>query len=177
MTLSPPPSRNSEMFQHDLHHLVAHNANTSYPQPKYDPDEGIHMQTHYESPISHEDQYMRRPQQTSYPYQHQHQDSGLGIQYVSCWKSHACLPKLIVELGISWFSGTRVPGSIQHTSQFAHPSIPRYDKNEKWPYSSTRWTSNFETHARRTSSNREVAKDEEGEEGEGKGWEEGGKVG
>ncbi|CCD50391.1 similar to transcription factor HMG [Botrytis cinerea T4] len=81
MTLSPPPSRNSEMFQHDLHHLVAHNANTSYPQPKYDPDEGIHMQTHYESPISHEDQYMRRPQQTSYPYQHQHQDSGLGIQY------------------------------------------------------------------------------------------------
>jgi hypothetical protein len=82
MPLSPPLSNNGEIFQHGLHHLVEHNSNTSYPQELY--DEGVHLQSHHGSPTpTQDDGYTYRGQQPRYAYQHQHQDSGLGIQYVS----------------------------------------------------------------------------------------------
>ena len=81
MPLSPPPPNTEEIMQHGLHHLLQHNSNTSYPQQQY--DEGVHLQSNYGSPTpAQKDTYAYRGQQPRYPYQHQHQDSGLGIQYV-----------------------------------------------------------------------------------------------
>ncbi|PQE06379.1 HMG box protein [Rutstroemia sp. NJR-2017a WRK4] len=83
MPVSPPPSsKSSDMYKHDIQQLVAHNANTSYPQPKYEQDEGMHLQPRYNSPtILHDETYLRSHQQISLPYPHQYQDSPLGIHY------------------------------------------------------------------------------------------------
>ena len=77
----PPSSTpgDGEILHHGLHHVVHHNSITSYPQEQgY--DEGVHLQSRYSSP-GQEDAYYHG-QKPRYAY-HQHQDSGLGIQYVS----------------------------------------------------------------------------------------------
>ncbi|TVY19657.1 HMG-box protein STE11 [Lachnellula arida] len=79
MSPSPAPSNNGELLQHGLHHLLQHNSNTSYPH--YEHDEGVHLQSNYGSPTPQGDAYAYGGQQPRYAYQHQHQDSGLGIQY------------------------------------------------------------------------------------------------
>lgn len=81
MPHSPPPPNAGEIIQHGLHHLLQHNSNTSYPQQQY--DEGVHLQLNYGSPTPvQDDNYGYRGEQPRYAYQHQHQDSGLAIQYV-----------------------------------------------------------------------------------------------
>ncbi|TVY50114.1 HMG-box protein [Lachnellula occidentalis] len=75
MSSSPAPSNNGELLQHGLHHLLQHNSNTSYPQKHYE-------QSNYGSPPPpHDDAYAYGGQQPRYAYQHQHHDSGLGLEY------------------------------------------------------------------------------------------------
>jgi hypothetical protein len=58
-----------------------HNSNTAYPnEQQY--DEGVHLQVNYDSPGPQDSLYSYRNQQPRYTYQHHHQDSGFGIQYV-----------------------------------------------------------------------------------------------
>jgi hypothetical protein len=81
MTPSPPPASSGELISHGLHHLVMHNSSAIYPhEQQY--DEEIQLQSGYASPPPREDPYTYRNEQPRYMYQHQHQDSGLGIQYV-----------------------------------------------------------------------------------------------
>jgi hypothetical protein len=81
MPPSPAPQNDGEIMQHGLHHVLQHNSNTSYPQQQY--DEGVHLHSNYGSPAPTQDSpYGYRGEQARYPYQHQHQDSGLGNQFV-----------------------------------------------------------------------------------------------
>jgi hypothetical protein len=80
MPLSPAPSNNGDLLQHGLHHIAQHNANSPYPQEKYQNDEGVHL---HGSPAPGYDN-VHHGQPARYAYQqHQRQDSGLGIHYVS----------------------------------------------------------------------------------------------
>ena len=84
--ISPAPSQGGESLPHGLQHIARHNANSPYPE-KYE-DEGVHLQQHsgYSSPTPgyYDEAYIYRGQQPRYAYQqHHHQDSGLGILYVS----------------------------------------------------------------------------------------------
>ncbi|KAF4636955.1 hypothetical protein G7Y89_g1133 [Cudoniella acicularis] len=82
MAQSPPPATNGELLQHDLHHLVQHNSNTSFPQDNFEHGEAVHLQSNYGSPHhSQDDVHAYRGQQPRYGYQHQYPDSGLGIHY------------------------------------------------------------------------------------------------
>jgi hypothetical protein len=88
MASSPAPSDTGEIVQHGLHHLLQHNSNASYPQQHY--DEGVHIHSNYGSPAPmQDDAYAYCGNQNRYTYQHQYQDSGLGIQYVRRWWYHA----------------------------------------------------------------------------------------
>jgi hypothetical protein len=85
-----PPLDDGEILKHGLHHLVQHNSKTSYPQEQY--NEGVHLQSQstYGSPAPMQDDTYAYPgQQPEFVYQHQHQDSSLGISYV---RRKACTP-------------------------------------------------------------------------------------
>ncbi|TAQ88318.1 hypothetical protein B7494_g3341 [Chlorociboria aeruginascens] len=78
MPPSPPPSMSEDPVQHNLHHLIQHNANTPYPNEQSDYDEGAQLPSNYSSPTPvHDDTYRYRGQQPRYEYQHQ----GVGPQY------------------------------------------------------------------------------------------------
>jgi hypothetical protein len=87
MALSPPPSHNGELIDHGLLHLAQHNAHSPYPQQGQYHDEAIHLQPPYGSPTPGGEEaysYRSHSQPPRFAYQqHQHQDSGLGISYVS----------------------------------------------------------------------------------------------
>jgi hypothetical protein len=101
MPLSPAPSKDGEILQHGLESIVQHNFNSPYPQDQYNQDEGVHLQSSYGSPTPRNDErYNYRGQQPRFGYQqHQHQDSGLGIQYVGIL---AYQPALRTNDGTGW---------------------------------------------------------------------------
>lgn len=74
------------MFQRDLHRLVQHNSNTSYPGQNYDSEDSVHGQPQY----THDDTYRQARKQSNYQYQQQHHDNILDLQYVS-QEQHCCL--------------------------------------------------------------------------------------
>jgi hypothetical protein len=89
MPLSPAPSHSGEIYQHGLQHIIHHNANSPYPSEQYQNDEGVHLQSDYRPPtLGNDDAHGYRGRQLRFAYQqHQHQGSGLGIQYVSGMRS------------------------------------------------------------------------------------------
>jgi hypothetical protein len=85
---SPPSSSSGDAIHHDLHHLLQHNANTSYPHEAYEYDERLNLgsqsQSSYGSPqlIQQDQRHQYQYQQPRYVNQVQ-LNAGPGIQYVS----------------------------------------------------------------------------------------------
>ncbi|KAK0104556.1 hypothetical protein ONS95_004843 [Cadophora gregata] len=75
MSNSPPPPNDSDILPHNLHHLIQHNSNTSYPQEQHY-DAGSRLHSHYGSPMPQQDDRYYQQQQ-GYGY-----DQGMGSQYV-----------------------------------------------------------------------------------------------
>lgn len=80
MPVSPPLSNKGEIYPHNLHHLVDHNAAASYPQ---DFDDGMQMGSRYGSPMPADAYGYRGQPQARFGYQQPQSNVGLGIQYVS----------------------------------------------------------------------------------------------
>ncbi|CZT01611.1 related to mating type 1-2 protein [Rhynchosporium agropyri] len=74
MSHSPPTPNDSEILPHNLHRLMQHNNNTSYPQEQHY-DDGPSVRSQYGSPMPQPDDgyYQQNP---SYGY-----DQGMGNQY------------------------------------------------------------------------------------------------
>ncbi|TVY82799.1 Transcription factor ste11 [Lachnellula suecica] len=85
MASSPSPSNNGDLLSHEFHHLLQHNANTSYPQENYGNDEDLRINHNFSSPAPSQDgsYAYRGHQQPRFQYQPQHPESGMGIQYES----------------------------------------------------------------------------------------------
>lgn len=74
MSNSPQPPNDGDILPHNLHHIIQHNSNTSYPQEQHY-DDGSHLHSHYGSPMPQQDDGYY--QQQGYGY-----DQGMGSQYV-----------------------------------------------------------------------------------------------